>query len=875
MKTRLKIALEDARIRSWDELGKILCERYPDIDWPKPRSLGAKLGELNKGKTEWWIKRPDFVSKLIEVLQCAPQDLGLHLGLEHRNLYEFEDFPELQPLDLEKELPCELGNVINKEGKSAGDLDWWLPSIQFAFRVPHGISWVFFPKGTGKDIFWARVKSRSPYECIKSISVASQAERFKQPRPICLNVSDSEGVKDFLALTSRNKECSILVCAPFMLKDETDEQSYRDRYLSILGDSNVDRYEWQLHIDWRQRLLNWIEKRLASHPDSLFDAKGLSSWLEQFADQAIFDTPRNLVEICRFAHHYGHTKLPRGDDKAVGSKLVSLLHSERAEYRDEFVLLVHEWLSSLDLPWAGSIDGKRWSTLAISRHTHKREELLELIAKESDECKRRALLYRLENHLDTTKRSDLIDTPFLNQSETGDVSLAPRFLSDLLARERLCSLVLGKEHSEWAAFCFEPSRHELVQQALSLFTIDDLELCASHILKSYREDVFSIGATEALFCAVGRRDPLPGLIPSSLQTISEIVLKRMLATDSYGPSAWSSGSVNKVWWLVICWTWSLISPKPSFAIPDNWSAYFPGWSDFSHEIGWDWIVPSPKEKTPFNYLAASEKRLLERARKVADCLVKSPASSPKVLTPFLVLLGIQKNWTVPGEWWRVILENSWAQDLLVSELQKSQDLGTACLISFIDCASHDQSKYNPFKWFLIRPTSLRQCLLESSNPKQVIARFDDQSVMRAMGLFFLLDSTFSLEILDRYRQHKLALKWWMKFERNLSDELIDAVIPWIGNPGYESHLASKWLWTRAPEIAQEVLLGNSNLIVKQRLVTNFSGEIRFLPSIIKILKMNKTLLPDDELRAWVLNHLPTSAENAPELLELMPRESLE
>lgn len=212
----LQIAMKNAGIHSSIEaLGKSLCERYPEFDSLKARSVSVKLGRLNRGDTSWWLKRPEFVEKLTEFLHCAPQDLGLHLSSKTHSQYEFEDFPELPPLDLSRDAPCEIGYFDKDKGSTAEeDLKPWFgqaPSGRMVRALPPGVSWLYFPRGTGKDIFWARLTALSPFECKPALSVASMANRLKQPKPICLNVSDFSGERDLLALANRHKDCSVLV----------------------------------------------------------------------------------------------------------------------------------------------------------------------------------------------------------------------------------------------------------------------------------------------------------------------------------------------------------------------------------------------------------------------------------------------------------------------------------------------------------------------------------------------------------------------------------------------------------------------------------------------------------------------------------------
>lgn len=892
--TMLQTAMKNAGIYSIEALGKSLCERYPDFDSLKARSVSVKLGLLNQGNTSWWLKRPEFVEKLTELLCCAPQDLGLHFSAKAPGLYEFEDFPELPPLDLSRDTPCEIGYFAKDDDSTPEEeLKPWFGQAPFgrmARALPLGVSWLYFPRGTGKDIFWARLTALSPFECKSALSVASMANRLKQAKPICLNVSDSSGERDLLALANRHKDCSVLVCAPFDLPERNNseyfehltwkyhKESPEGRSQLMLTNPKVaafeggaDRYKWRLYKNWRSLLLQWIERRLASHPDTLFDAKNLQSWLCGFSDQTLFDTPRSLIALCRFAHRYGHRALPSPGDQNAGKKLLDLLTDEPLEYREAYVELIKDWLATLDLPWGGWLTGSRWREIAASADQQKTHDLLNQMVEADDATKRMAIAQKARTQLSTSNRVNLIDSRFLLQNEAGDVMLSPRFLADLVARDWICHQILETPHTNWGTLCFDSFRRELIKEAFDLLTIKEIAECASTVIRSYRENAAGIGATEAIFAAIGRRTLAGERLPQSLLSIADIVIRRMMLSDQFEPSPWSLGYEEMTWWQPICWTWSLAIATPSQELPIEWSTFFPAWFDNPQDGIWAHIVLSTKDHTPFEYLATAEKYLLERAKDVAQIFPSPPTSLSEAFAPYLISRAIKEGREIPGEWWQVILKKSWAEDLLLAELEEIGQPATTCLIKLSDAAIQiPLSEDKRIDWITISRSRVWQWMLERSDAKLFIAHLDDEGLAFIWYLFPYLPTNYQIEILGRFRNHeKWVMRWWDIVMR-LTGDHVDAVIPWLGvDDDHIGYMVGLWLWGGHQKTTEALLMGNTSHIIKRRLIfsahSTYSGT---LTTLIQVLK-SEALLSPEELRDLVLRFLPCSAGLAPKLISLM------
>lgn len=891
----LQIAMENAGIHSSIEaLGKSLCEHYSDFDSLKARSVSVKLGRLNRGDTSWWLKRPEFIEKLTEFLRCTPQDLGLHYSSKAPNQYEFEDFPELPPLDLSRDALCEIGYFDrDKDSTAEEDLKPWFGQARLGGNVQAlspGVCWLYFPRGTGKDFFWARLSALSPFECKPALSVASMANRLKQPKPICLNVSDSSGERDLLALANRHKDCSVLVCAPFDLPERNHPEDFEHltwKYhkespegrsqLMLTNpkvtafDGGADRYKWRLYKNWRTLLLQWIERRLASHPDTLFDAKNLQNWLCGFSGQALFDTPRSLIALCRFVHHYGHRTLPSPRDQNAGKRLLDLLIDEPLEYREAYVELIKDWLATLDLPWGGWLNGSRWREIAATADRQKTHDILNQLVEADDVRKRMAIAQHARRQLGASNRANLIDSRFLLQNEVGDVMLAPRFLADLVARDWICHQILETPHTNWGRLCFDFFRRELIKEAFDLLTIEDIAECASTVLRSYREDSAGIGATEAIFAAVGRRTLAGEQLPQSLRSIAEIVIRRMMLADHFEPSPWSLGYEEMTWWQPICWTWSLAITKPTQELPIEWSVFFPAWFDNPQNGFWARIVLSAKDHTSFEYLETAERYLLQRAKDVVQLFSSPPTSPPEAFVPYLISRAIEEEEEIPGDWWQVILGKTWAEDLLLAELERICQPATTCLTKLFDAAIRPPlSEDKRFVWITINRSRVWQWMLERSDAKQLIPQLDDEGLEFIWHLFPYLPTNFQVEILGRFRNHETWVTRWWDIVMHLTDDHVDAVIPWLEvDDDHTGYMVGLWLWGWHKKKAETLLMGNASQITKRRLIfsahSTYSGT---LTTLLQVLK-SEALLSPEELKDLIRRFLPSSAGQAPDLISLM------
>ncbi|MFA9218493.1 MAG: hypothetical protein ACEQSK_15500 [Sphingomonadaceae bacterium] len=110
----VRTAQKYSNFKSDGEVARALLANFPDTQWTvSARSLAAKIGSLDKGQRVWWINHPANAICLAELLEVSLTDLGLHGPAMTSHTFEFDDFPELPPLDLIRGKPW--GFIVDPE----------------------------------------------------------------------------------------------------------------------------------------------------------------------------------------------------------------------------------------------------------------------------------------------------------------------------------------------------------------------------------------------------------------------------------------------------------------------------------------------------------------------------------------------------------------------------------------------------------------------------------------------------------------------------------------------------------------------------------------------------------------------------------------
>ncbi|MEZ4294601.1 MAG: hypothetical protein R3B70_06470 [Polyangiaceae bacterium] len=252
-------------------------------------SLATKIGELTKGKTDWWRRRPDALQLLADLLEVKPSVL---LGESTRQVgvLAFPELPALRPLQAGEE-PVPLFG----EGWL---LDASLPNERHSHR------WVFAPAGYGKSLLLRYLGLRHPEKVLtmsaRTLEMASSALTSDE-RLLVIELERS-GKDDRDAVARIRRHCArAVILSPFVLD--------RGREENWTGNINVGREEvdgWSLGRPmlapgWREHLLRWVEARLMDGDrDSKLSADEVLDWLaEHDPEGSLVPSPGDLLALCR------------------------------------------------------------------------------------------------------------------------------------------------------------------------------------------------------------------------------------------------------------------------------------------------------------------------------------------------------------------------------------------------------------------------------------------------------------------------------------------------------------------------------------------------------------------------------------------------
>ncbi|TCJ14894.1 hypothetical protein EZJ19_08375 [Parasulfuritortus cantonensis] len=222
----IRDAKKFSEYESFNELGKALLDHYPSSKWGmKNRSLGNKLGELDRGTTTWWRNNPDKAKCLAELLEITLEDLGLHEKAGNSD-FHFLEFPELPPLDLKRDDGWKIGveeldplQDVGSEGFRKETLDDWLgPYPAWIRHPPIGFNWLKVSDDLSRQLLVQKLRASGRYEVVVAETLAAVAIRLKNSKPIIVALEKDEGGDDLAALVERPEDAGILIIASFMFE---------------------------------------------------------------------------------------------------------------------------------------------------------------------------------------------------------------------------------------------------------------------------------------------------------------------------------------------------------------------------------------------------------------------------------------------------------------------------------------------------------------------------------------------------------------------------------------------------------------------------------------------------------------------------------
>lgn len=885
----LDIYIEKAGIASKDKLAEALLKRYEGLNWRlKPRSLSAKLGLIDKGDTSWWQKRPAFAEALAEFIEVPLEDLGIH-PKETGEVHRFPEFPELSPLDLTRESPCDLGRAISLRNDSSGDeIDLWLglgPASVMVKQPPSGVYWLHIPPGRGADLFWVHLQHRSKYESRRSSTIQDAQGILKRPRHLILRIDADGGDQDVRTLATMHQDMALLIVAPHAAPlrptpDIINTTYLWERYngpldarrefdLTAGAFEQIRTFEWQLHPDWIERLLSWIERRLAAHQvDSLFTAKDISQWLDRFPNvRRHLEGPGDLLHLSSLLHRTAPRMWPKNETKDAGRKLLHALMrtSESAESALRQLCLA-SW-NDAESTWGTPTPLGRWEAIADAQAGIPPDKLKALIEAE-DRTTREKIASQLRSPQSSIDITALTKTGLLAPDQSQAYSLRPRFMPWLLARDHVIDSMIKGALESWALYAFDPSRRLVVDAALDALTPDDLIGIGRKLPESLAGDAAGIAAAEALFYAIGRMKKEKAEFDTELLTIAPRLLNCLDSDNSPElPQPWSRETreeAAQLEWIATCWAWSLLTRPEGLPARLQNSWLFPGWA-IDLDNAEDWGLAEMLIDDKANHADASIQRILKLAEALVDRLEQPPATPPAPLLPFLIAVGAKGRWPIKPDWWNGTLDRDWKEKCLIRLVDGiPQDLLPRLLGSLIDhVAIALQKNEASYMNFLLSP--LRRAILRNLPTGTLETDFTKEQIR------ILLTTPEALP--PGLRSEALALlhlspthnaRMISKLINLIREEDTPALVPWLETDHWK--VAAQRLWQLTPHLAKSIVSNTRKdepLRVRALLLT-----CPDLSYSIPLIRDNIGLFSQDELKILAREIIPFAGIHSRDLMKL-------
>lgn len=668
----IEAARSAGKFRSLDQLAKRLVSDHASLDWPAPRSLAVKLGDIDRGDRVWWARRSANANALATLLEVPLADLGLH-DAPAGEIFEFATFPELPPFAPGREAACDIGFVDGApERRGDEELAFWLAASppRHAWRGPeHRMSWLQFQPGTGHSFFWAALCARTRHEHLSSRRLLDAGERLRQPGNLVLRIEQPCEDADMIALGRSHPDLNLLIVAPFAAPtaDEGAPTAWLPTWDVLVGAADeriaelkdpsdahhgMARYEWRLHEDWRDRLLHWVEKRIArATNDTLFTARGVTKWLASFPPGWQFvEGPADLLAVCRLCHLSRETALPRVSDVDAGQVLLKRVAGADHALSRRFIELVRARLEARNLGWRGALSRAQWDALAPALTSVPDEATLLEIANGTNIAARRQRAKALSEQLRDTGLALMIQAGLLVETRADTLTLAPQFLVDLVARDQLMQVIRDESVEHWAMYCLDTERRLLVDAALGSMPAADLLVVLDRLKALPADDLARIAGAEAMFREVGRRVCGEVALPVAFECLADMVLPG-LAADRWIPRQWTwpaHDPEDHLEWAAICWAWSLWRATPPFDMPPAWVWYFPGWARELASVETSCLSLPPVPDQPV--LSYRWQRMTTLATQLARTIAQPPENPPDFLKPVLVVEGLRGRWTIDSTW---------------------------------------------------------------------------------------------------------------------------------------------------------------------------------------------------------------------------------
>lgn len=892
MSGTVRSAKKYSEFKSNNHLARELMESYPGLEWGKDfRSLGNKIGELDKGKVTWWLNNSEKAKCLAKLLEVSLEDLGLH-GKAQKGVFGFQEFPEFPPLDLKREESWGLAEEVLDPAQVASgyvgkfSLDRWFSKALIGnWYPPHEMDWLCISDELHRQLLSRMLEATARHEVIFVDSLADAAVRLANPKPLIVSVSHDGGDQDLLALAGRPQDAGLLVIAPFAStqREETSSEErwgswesrttrgLQGRRFDLMG-RGLGRWTFKKIPDWREQLLAWVEVRLnRAGGDTFFSAQAVGDWLKRFDPLAVwFCTTSDVMQLCRLAHLDSEKRLPDPSDSNAGSRLVQLLFARESSSRVFRIkqLANARWQRS-DVPWQGSLPLDTWSAISVTEAAPVSRSALDEIVSGATVGERKKAADRVAHMLEAGDPEVLLSSGLLTESRQGLFDFQHPTFAGLLIRDRLMEEVATESPAEWAMNCFDPDRRLLVDAALDAVSMGCLVNAAERLAAEPENSAKVIAASEAIFMAIGRRIANEETIPPALYFIGKLVIQRLDTSDDWCLAEPWSRSVTSVdeqlAWVGACWSWSLL-PDAAVKVGSSW--LFPGWAnEFSETPYWlTGFVPHQEEE----HASPALRRFLEVAYQWTKELDAPIENGPAML--LLPFLGKAAQGVLSPEsvWWKALIGLKWAESLLLESFETSGEEAARRLWPSFLAAEREvlsekkaEDKYNfphmsfrssPIRFWLLRQLKPTEILMGLSEADRIYLGHTPESLppeVRAPLLQSLVDCAEVFPSFERFGFHAAPA-----LEAYLAHEIL-------------GFAAAQCLWRWNAERAASLLVQGASISLAVRKTLFWQCPEQYFSKAIEALSVAPALCNAEERKQWVRKHLPSSGLFAANLLALL------
>lgn len=648
MRNPIKAALERKDIGSYDELACILM-RQPDnaFEGDNSRSLASEIGRLDRGKSTWWNKRPALTDQLITFLELDAEDLGL-ARKSGRDIYVPEMFPDFPPLSLRREAIWTIAEakklindmpVVTSRYYLKPTLDFWLTPGALGMG-PSRAQWLCVADNVEFELLTRKLGAVTHHHILFETTISAlmdkHADYVHHHKPLVVVIDGDGDGDDVRLLVEHRQRAPLLVISRHMLLLLPDIAEEGRSFDVARGAMEIESWVWTLLPNWREMVLDWIEKRFErTGTDTLFTSEAASDLLLQFdPGHQWFTRVEDVLVLAQAVADRREKGLKRlvGSGASLSALLTLLFDRDESNLGLTQQLVQARWCAGT-VPWTGDISNDDWAMLATGL------------------CPFDALAQFV------TVRGD-----------SGDFKRP--IVIRLVLRDYLVRQLIAGNVGAWMPACFDEQRRPLLDAGLDALSLAELESLVLYLggrlsLPDY------LGVGETLFVAVGRRLVRGDAVGDKLLTVLTGVVRRLRWEQGlmipYSRALITPGM--QVEWVTICWAWSLaaqhaVDNAPSWQFPGwcvrlpdevpRWLTYFgASYSEFS----WD-RIPLPMG----NFLAVVRRWL--KTFHPATC----GHNTPPVFVVGLLAQAASGHWAARRDWWTAVIARPGAEEALLKEV---------------------------------------------------------------------------------------------------------------------------------------------------------------------------------------------------------------